>query len=372
MQTGEFMIRLNDLRREFAYFEQPLLEAARAVVSSGHYLSGQATKAFCEVFAAYLGVPHVIPVANGTDALEIAMRASGAGEGTEVILAANAGGYGTIAARLTGATPVYADISPPSMTLDPASVDAMLSKRTRAVIVTHLYGNHADVAGIRGVLEARRRKDVILIEDCAQSHGARSRGRIAGTQGDIACFSFYPTKNLGALGDAGAVVTGDEAMAAKLQRLHQYGWESRYHTVVPYGRNSRMDEMQAAFLNVKLKCLDELNARRRSVLERYRRVLTPKYRLCALEGEETVAHLAVLLCPDRPAAVAHLARAGVESSVHYPVLDCDQPGWQDMQARTSPLTESRRAVERILTVPCYPHLTDTECDAVCEALRTLP
>lgn len=366
------MIRLNDLKREFAYFEQPLLEAARAVVASGHYLWGQATKSFCEDFAAYFGVAYVVPVANGTDALEIALQVCGAREGTEVILAANAGGYGTIAARLTGATPVYADISLPSMTLDPASVDAMLSDRTRAVVVTHLYGNHADVAGVRAALKARGRKDVTLIEDCAQSHGVRSQGRLAGTHGDIACFSFYPTKNLGALGDAGAVVTGDQAVAMELRRLHQYGWESRYRTVVPYGRNSRMDEVQAAFLSVKLKRLDELNARRRAILERYRLALPSKYRFCALQGEETVAHLAVLLCPDRPAAEAHFSRAGIETSVHYPILDCDQPGWRDMQARTALLTESRRAVERILTVPCYPHLTTAECDAICEALSTLP
>lgn len=366
------MIRLNDLKREFRFFEAPLQEAARAVVSSGYYLSGAATQAFCADFARYLGVKHVIPVANGTDALELALRAAGLGPGDEVILAANAGGYGTTAACLVGATPAYADVLLPDMTLDPASVAEMLSPLTKAVLVTHLYGNHADVAGIRAALDAAGRPEVMLIEDCAQAHGARRAGRLAGAQGTIACFSFYPTKNLGALGDAGAVVTPDDALAAKLRALHQYGWTERYRNAVPYGRNSRMDELQAAFLGVKLRRLDELNARRRQVLDRYREVLPARYRLCAREGGETVAHLAVILCPDRAAAAAHLERHGVETGVHYPVLDCDQPGWSDMRKKTPALSATRRSVSQILTVPCYPHLTNEECDAVCDALATLP
>ena len=366
------MIRLNDLKREYGFFEAPLQEAARSVVASGYYLSGHATKAFCAEFARYLGISHVIPVANGTDALELALRALGLGSGDEVIMAANAGGYGTTAAHLIGAIPVYADVLVPDMTLDPASVAEMLSPRTKAVVVTHLYGNHADVAGIRTALDGAGRRDVPLLEDCAQSHGARRAGRLAGTQGAVACFSFYPTKNLGALGDAGAVATADEALAARLRALHQYGWTERYKNTVPYGRNSRMDELQAAFLSVKLPRLDELNARRRRVLDLYRRALPASYRLCARERDETVAHLAVILCPDRAAAADHLARRDVETGVHYPTLDCDQPGWSDMQHRKSALSESRRAVGQILTVPCYPHLSGEECDAVCAALAALP
>lgn len=201
---------------------------------------------------------------------------------------------------------------------------------------------------------------------------ARADGACAGTHADLACFSFYPTKNLGALGDAGAVVTRDGEIAGRLRKLHQYGWETRYRTTLPYGRNSRMNEVQAACLSVKLERLDELNARRRRVLESYRQALPKAYTLCALTGEATVAHLAVILCPDRAAAEKHLAAHGVETGVHYPILDCDQPGWQDMPKRSSALTQSRHAVARILSVPCYPHLTDPERDAVCDALRSLP
>lgn len=366
------MIKLNDLKREADFFGESLLDAATSIVSSGFYLNGPATTAFCAGFSRYLQVKHVIPVANGTDALELSFRAAGVGAGSEVIMAANAGGYATTAAYLVGATPVYADILLPSMTLDPASAAEMLSPHTRAIVVTHLYGNHADVAGIKAVLKAQGRTDVTVIEDCAQAHGARSKEGFAGTHAEIACFSFYPTKNLGALGDAGAVVTGDDAIAARLRKLHQYGWETRYRTVLPYGRNSRMDEIQAAVLSVKLKSLDELNSRRRRVLERYRQALPPAYRLCALNGEETVAHLAVMLCPDRASAEKHLAKQGVETSVHYPILDCDQPGWHDMPKRAGGLPQSRRAVEGILSLPCYPHLTDQECDVVCDALRSLP
>lgn len=366
------MIKLNDLKREFAFFEQPLLEAASAIVSSGYYLSGPATKAFSEGFGRYLQVKHVIPVANGTDALELALHAAGVDSTSEVIMAANAGGYATTATYQVDATPVYADISLPSMTLDPDSVAGMLGERTRAIIVTHLYGNHADVAGIQALLASRGRKDVVVVEDCAQAHGARSQGKLAGTHADIACFSFYPTKNLGALGDAGAVVTDDAAVAARLRQLHQYGWESRYRTVVPHGRNSRMDEIQAACLSAKLGSLDELNSRRRRVLERYRQALPAGYSLCALTGEATVAHLAVLLCPDRARAEKHLAGCDVETSVHYPILDCDQRGWHDMPRRAADLARSRHAVGHILSVPCYPHLTEQECSAVCDALRSLP
>ena len=365
------MIRLNDLKREYGFFEAPLQDAARSVVASGYYLSGPATQSFCAEFGRYLDMPHVIPVANGTDALELALRALEIGAGDEVIMAANAGGYGTTAASLVGAVPVYADILLPDMTLDPASVVQMLSTKTRAVIVTHLYGNHADVAGIRVALDAAARRDVLLLEDCAQAHGARRAGRLAGTQGAVACFSFYPTKNLGALGDAGAVVTGDEAIAARLRALHQYGWTERYKNTLAHGRNSRMDELQAAFLGVKLKRLDELNGMRRRVLDRYRAALPSSYMLCARQGEETVAHLAVISCPDRTAAAAHLERQGVETGVHYPTLDCDQPGWSAMQKKVSALEVSRRSVGRILTLPCYPHLTDAECAAVCTALAGL-
>lgn len=370
MKSG--MIKLNDLKREFDFFGDSLLAAASSIVSSGYYLSGPATKTFCTNFGRYLGIEHVIPVANGTDALELALRALGIGAATEVIMAANAGGYSTTAAYLVGAIPVYADVALPSMTLDPASVAEMLSERTRAIIVTHLYGNHADAAGIQALLKSRGRGDVKVIEDCAQAHGARAGGACAGTHADVACFSFYPTKNLGALGDAGAVATRDGEIAARLRKLHQYGWETRYRTTMPYGRNSRMDEIQAACLCVKLERLDELNARRRRVLDSYRQALPTAYRLCALTGESTVAHLAVILCPDRAAAEKHLAARGVETGVHYPILDCDQPGWQDMPKRSSALKQSRHAVARILSVPCYPHLTDPERDAVCAALRSLP
>lgn len=366
------MIKLNDLQRELAYLEAPLLAATENVVRSGWYLNGAATQSFCREFAGYLGIRHVIAVANGTDALELALRAIGVSAGHEVIVAANAGGYGTTAVRLLDAMPVYADISIPSMTLDPASVAEMLSAKTRAVVVTHLYGNHADVTGIREALRASGRGDIVVIEDCAQAHGARSHGRMAGTHGDVACFSFYPTKNLGALGDAGAVATGDETLAARLRLLHQYGWESRYRTTVAGGRNSRMDEIQAAFLSVKLTKLDELNARRRRVLERYRHALSSRYTLCALSGEESVGHLAVLLCPDREAAAAYLKERGVETGIHYPILDCDQPAWQALPSRKSALSESRRAVEGILTVPCYPHLRDNELEDICAALASLP
>lgn len=366
------LIQINEPAREYAALASSIEAAVLASLRSGRWLFGEATEGFARDFARYLGVTHVLPVANGTDALELALRAVGVGAGDEVVTAANAGGYTSIACRVIGATPVYADILMPTMTLDPNDVVARLSDHVKAVVVTHLYGNLGEVDRVRVLLDAAGRVDIAIVEDCAQAHGARMGERLAGSLGDIATFSFYPSKNLGALGDGGAVATARDDLAHRIRLLRQYGWEPRYHNVAAYGRNSRIDEVQAAVLRIKLQHLDAMNRARRAILQAYRDALPEGYRLCVAEGEATVGHLAVLLCPNREIAQVHLNRMGVQTDIHYPTLDPDQPAWHDLPMRSGTLSTSRIAVERILTLPCFPHLTEAEIARVCEALHSLP
>jgi dTDP-3-amino-2,3,6-trideoxy-4-keto-D-glucose/dTDP-3-amino-3,4,6-trideoxy-alpha-D-glucose/dTDP-2,6-dideoxy-D-kanosamine transaminase len=366
------LININEPAREYAAMSSEIEAGVLETLRSGRWLFGKATRDFAQGFSEYVGVEHVIPVANGTDALEIGLRAVGVGRGDEVVTAANAGGYTSIACRIIGAVPVYADIELPGMTIDPDEVSALLSPKVKAVVVTHLYGNLGNVEGVRRALAAAGREDVAIVEDCAQAHGVGDPGRRGGSLGDLATFSFYPSKNLGALGDAGAVVTRRDDLAHQVRLLAQYGWESRYRSVVPYGRNSRIDEVQAAILTIKLRHLDSMTESRRAVLSRYRAVLSQGYRLCALDGAASVGHLAVILCPDRAAAADHLELHGVQTDIHYPTLDCDQPAWRDLPMRTGELGKSRDAVERILTLPCYPHLSELELTVVCDALESLP
>ena len=260
-------VPVHDPGRQVAAMATELEAAAQRVMRSGWYVDGAEVGAFEREFRSYCGQNHCIAVANGTDALELALRAVGCRAGHEVVTVANAGMYATTACLQVGATPVFADIDPDTLLISPASVAKALSPQTIAVVVTHLYGKVADVPAVAEVLAGRR---VAILEDCAQAHGARVSGRLAGTLGDIAAFSFYPTKNLGALGDGGAVLTGRSDLAERVRLLRQYGWERRFVSRVPYGRNSRMDELQASFLRAKLPKLDAWNARRRSVVERYR------------------------------------------------------------------------------------------------------
>jgi len=369
-------VPLNDLSRLYDENGPALEEAAARILRSGWWIDGPETAAFCEAFAAYLGAEHCIGVGNGTDALDIALRvlidAGPPREGRpEVVTVANAGGYASTACHLLGAVPVFVDIEEATQLIDPAALPAALGPDTAAVVATHLYGGFADVPALRRTMDGAGYAHVPILEDCAQAHGLTGPdGRRAGTFGDMATFSFYPTKNLGAFGDGGAVVTADPAHAAATRRLRQYGWEAKYRIGQAGGRNSRLDEMQAALLHTMLPRLDRKNDRRRTIVE--------AYRACAPDGIEvvhapggTVAHLAIVLCDRRDALRAHLEERGIATDLHYPVLDCDQSGWRDMPARIAPggLDVSRRSVERILTLPCFPFLRDDELEKVCDALR---
>ncbi len=340
----------------------------RQVIDSERYVLGSYVNAFEAAFALYLGVDHAIGVANGTDALELALRGLGIGHGHRVLTVANAGFYGSTAILATGAEPVYADVDPTTLNLAPqALADALQqSQPIHAVIATHLYGQMADVTAIASLCHAA---GVPLIEDCAQAHGARHAGRAAGAWGDVGCFSFYPTKNLGAVGDGGALVTTDDALAERLRALRQYGWGSKYEVVRRGGRNSRLDELQAAVLVAKLPLLDSANAQRRSIAMRYTAAFAgTSLKAPVIDALHHVAHLYVIRSPRRGALRAHLAACGVASDIHYPVPDHRQPvhagAYSDV---TLPVSEA--ACRELLTLPCFPGMTDVQVAHVIETVN---
>lgn len=357
--------QLNDLKAHNRRFEPELRAAFERVLASGWFALGPEVEAFEDEFARYCGAPHCVGVASGTDALELALRGAGVEASDEVITAANAGLYATTAIRALGATPVYADVTPEHATLCPRDAAARIGPATRALLVTHLFGRMADVEAFR---ELADRHSILLIEDCAQAHGAQMQGVRAGAWGDAAAFSFYPTKNLGALGDGGAVLTKDAAMAERVRRLRQYGWESKYVSALPGGRNSRLDEMQAALLRVKLSALDDLNRARRSAAATFASALRhPAIEVPDVEGDDYVAHLFVVRTDHRASLREFLASHEIASDVHYPLLDYQQPAVAN-SADAPRLPTSEELVSRVVTLPCYPELEHHEIERACEAI----
>jgi dTDP-4-amino-4,6-dideoxygalactose transaminase len=343
--------------------------AVRGVLSSGVFLNGPWTRQFSREFAEWCGVKHCIPVANGTDALELAMRALKIGPRDEVITAANAGGYATGVCHQLGATPVWIDVQPETLGLDPNRIEAAITDRTRLVVVTHLYGILADVAAIRDAMDRLGRADIRILEDCAQAHGASIKGCKAGSFGDIATFSFYPTKNLGAFGDAGAVVTNIAELSERVDRLRQYGWVEKYHSEISLGRNSRIDELQAAILCIKLPHVDGWNTRRRQIFDNYVTEIKAPNSIVGAMHQANVAHMVIMRTPHRDAVRQALAKAGIASDIHYPVLDCDQTSQRGLPGRKLPLPISERAKDEILTLPCYPELTNSQVGTVIAAVN---
>src|SRR5574340_1154583 len=354
-------VPVNDLGRHIGPLLAEIENAVRAVLAGGWYILGPQVRSFEAEFAEYCGAAHCVGVGNGTDALEIALRALGIGPGDRVATVANAGGYGTAAIRAAGAEPLYIEIDPRTMLMDAAAL-AEDAPRARAVILTHLYGRMADMPA---VLAAAGRTPVI--EDCAQAHGARLRRRAAGTWGRIGCFSFYPTKNLGALGDGGALITNDAELAGRAGALRQYGWTSRYCASVPRGRNSRLDELQAAALRVKLPHLEKWNARRREIARRYNGLLTGVIETPPDAGDDYVAHLYVVRAKDRDRLRERLRAAGIGTDVHYPVPDHRQAA----APVAAELPHTERCAAEVLTLPCFPELTDEEVCRVAEQVRKL-
>ncbi len=364
------MVALNDLERHFAPHLAELEAAACRVLKRGRYILGPDVAAFEQAFAAYCGTAHCVSVGNGTDALELALRALGIGPGSRVATVANAGMYATTAILAAGAEPAFVDIAGDTLQVDVDALARTIAReRPAAVVVTHLYGRMADMPRIVALC---RDAGVAMVEDCAQAHGATLTGTRAGAFGDAGCFSFYPTKNLGALGDGGAVITGRDDVAQRLTALRQYGWSGKYVSTIAGGRNSRLDELQAALLSTLLPHLDAWNARRRAIAEAYStRIAHPRIRCpdpAGARGGSDVAHLYVVTSPDRAGLAAHLQRAGIASAVHYPVPDHRQPAHGNRFAGCA-LPRSEGACAEVLTLPCFPEMTAAEVDAVVAAVN---
>lgn len=360
------VIPFNDLRRQYLDLRDEIDSAVASVLSSGWYIHGDEHDQFEREFAEYVGVASCVGVANGTDALTLALVAVGCVAGDEIVTAANAGMYTTNAALGAGLTPRFADVDADRLTLSSATVEPVLGPATKAIVVTHLYGQLADIGPI---VELCRSQGIALIEDCAQSVGARRDGIMGGAWGDLSTFSFYPTKNLGAVGDGGAVVTNDEHLAERLVQLRQYGWADKYRSVVPGGRNSRLDELQAAVLRVKLPHVDRWNMRRREIVSQYRAAAGPRLRFVGSPDADFVGHLCVVVAEDRGELEQRLATAGISTAVHYPIPDHQQPVLAGRPEADVILPVSEHASAHVVSLPCFAELTDDEVGRVCQALQ---
>ena len=353
---------------QYQSHKEEILGAVKRVLEGGNYILGPEVAAFEKSFSAYCGVGHGVGVNCGTDALILTLRALDIGPGDEVITVSHTA-LATVAAIIaSGATPVLVDIDPAYYTMDPGCFQRAITSNTKAVIPVHLYGQPADMDGI---MKIAREHSLFVIEDCAQAAGAAYKGFRVGSIGDAGCFSFYPTKNLGAIGDGGMVVTRDANLAVRLRRLRQYGWDERRVTEEP-GLNSRLDEIQAAILNVKLKTLDEDNARRRAIVQLYNEGLAGLPIILPAERPDTVHvyHLYVIACNERDRLKERLAENGVGAGVHYPMSGHQHKGYQHLPTNASiGLSVTARTVERVLSLPIYPEINKSEILVVIDAMR---
>jgi dTDP-4-amino-4,6-dideoxygalactose transaminase len=340
---------------------EKLTKISTDVLNSSQHILGSNVHNFEIKFANYIGVNHCLGVANGSDALVIALRSIGIKRNDEVATVANAGFYTCSALNIIGAIPVFIDVDAESLLFDPNDLEKKLKTRNvKAVVVTHLYGQ---VAPIKEVIELCSKSGTKVVEDCAQAHGAQVDGKKVGSFGDISTFSFYPTKNLGAVGDGGAVLTNDEQIAEIVKKTRQYGWEEKYSVELEYGTNSRLDELQAAFLLAKLNDLDKWNQQRITIAKQYVNAFE-KSKIKVLKNTlKGVAHLFVILTDDRDELVKHLTKNSIQSGIHYPISDHKQAIYKEKFKDISlPVTDS--SVDRILTLPIYPGMKQEEIDHV--------
>ncbi len=335
------------------------------VIASGRFILGPELELFEAEFAAISGAKHAVGVGNGTDALALTLRSLGIGAGHEVITTPLSAAFSALAIMMAGATPVFADIDPVRLTIDPDRIAPLIGEKTRAILPVHLYGQPADMTAILGLSRQHR---VALVEDCCQAHLATSTGDPVGTIGDAGAFSFYPTKNLGAFGDGGAIVTNDADRAAGLRRLRNGGQTDRY-THAEFGVNSRLDELQAAVLRAKLPALGAMTARRRELAAIYREALRDGPIDVPPEADPGhVYHLFVVRSRRRDALQAHLAAAGIETLIHYPVPIHRQPAFASVRHTECPVADV--ACREILSLPLHPSMTDADVARVAGAITS--
>lgn len=368
-------VPFGDLKRQNEPIRAELEAAFARVLDSGWYILGKEVAAFEAEFAAFCGVAHAVGVASGADALYLALASHDIGPGDEVITVANACMYEVAAILQAGATPVLVDVDPATQNMSPAAFAAAITPHTRAVIPVHLFGRLADMNAICAIAA---RHGVVVVEDAAQAHGSwaldgEGQPRLAGQWGAVACFSFYPSKNLGALGDAGALVTNDQALAERLRRLRMYGWAGKYNTVDSGGRNSRLDELQAALLRVKLAHLTAGNTARRERAAWYAELLAGLQLELPADEPGHSYHLYVLTLPSKAARDTlrqSLLAAGIGCDVHYPTPAHLQPAFANQGYGPGALPISEDFAGRILSLPMFPELTRDEIEHIAAAVRS--
>lgn len=335
------------------------------VTDRAWFVLGPEVEAFEKEFAEASLAPYCVGTGNGTDAIAIALRALGVGPGDEVITTPFSAAYTALAIVMAGARPVFADIDPERMTLDPAAAEQAITPRTAALLPVHLYGQPADMTALAALAS---RRGLALVEDCCQAHLATCQGQAVGTYGAAGAFSFYPTKNLGAFGDGGAVITSDTALAERMKRLRNGGQTDRYHHAEP-GVNSRLDEIQAAILRARLPLLRKRTEQRRALAAEYRRRLQGASIKVPLELDPGhVYHLFPVRTPRRSALEAHLRSAGIETLIHYPVAIPQQPAFASMNP--ADCLHARRAADEVLSLPLHPRLPLEHVGAVADAVRS--
>jgi dTDP-4-amino-4,6-dideoxygalactose transaminase len=343
-----------DLKAQHDLLAHELNEAIQRVMTRSWFILGAELEAFEAEFAAYCGVKHCVGVGSGTEALHLALRACGVRPGDEVITVSHSFIATALAIVWTGATPVFVDIDPESYTIDPAQIARAITPRTRAVLPVHLYGQCADMDSI---LALAAEHNLYVVEDAAQAHGAVYKGKKAGSLGHLGCFSFYPAKNLGACGDAGAVVTSDPELDRKLRMLRNYGQTSKYHHE-GMGFNSRLDELQAAILRAKLLHLDVWNKRRRRAAEYYLSVLERRFSPPTTKSDCVANyHLFVIQSDDHDSLRHHLLQNGIETQSHYPVPIHRQTPFRDLPHRSGSLSVTERLAQRVLSLPMFPTIS---------------
>jgi dTDP-4-amino-4,6-dideoxygalactose transaminase len=358
-----------DLKAQYAAIKEEIDAALHEVLDSGWFILGQQVETFERAFSEYLGGCETIGVGSGTEALHLALRACDVGPGDEVITVANSFIATALAISYVGARPVFVDIDAETHTLDPARLAGCITSRTKAVVPVHLFGQPADMEAICGIAAE---KGLYVVEDACQAHGARCNGRPVGTIGDVGCFSFYPGKNLGAYGDGGAVTTRDRDLAARLRLLRNYGQTRKYHHSVR-GFNSRLDELQAAILGVKLRHLEGWNDTRRRIADRYSRELGPTVTVPRTrEGASHVFHLYVVRTRARDRLKSWLAEHGIGTQIHYPIPIHLQDAYADLEIPLGSLPFTEQASGEVLSLPIFPELTDAQIGHVIDSVNSFP
>lgn len=360
-------IPLANPKAQYLSYQTQISEAVQRVLNSGWYVLGEELEKFEQDFADYLGANFCVGVASGTDALALALLAVGTRPGDEVITVSHSAVATVAAIEQIGATPVFVDIDPYTRCMDSNRIGMAISKKTKAILPVHIYGQPANMHQIMSVA---RQHELKVVEDCAQAHGAEINGQKVGTFGDAAAFSFYPTKNLGALGDGGAVVTNRPEIAEQVQWLRQYGWQERYISKIT-GLNSRLDELQAAILRIKLPYLAQNNTRRREIANHYYAVIDGIHITYPgpIEGTLPAMHLFVIESHNRAELQQYLAEVGIGVARHYPLAIHQQPAYIGRIRGHHNLPHTESFYERLLSLPIYPELTDIQVNMVCSALK---